>query len=174
MINHHRHDWLNHIQVLHGLLKLESYEAMKQYLDKITVQVQHEQYISQLRNDELILYIHTYSARNSVMLFEVEIAEKIHLDEYNIAIEQFQLLIELIELLSQSSLIKNDVLPSLVLTMGKLENKVVFTLDYVGHLNQELLINKWMQIREQLLELGTSINDQEQTENEWLLEICMG
>lgn len=174
MINHQRHDWLNHIQVLHGLLQLNSYEELKQYLDKITVQLQNDHYISQLQNAELILYIHTYSTRNRVMLFEVEITEKIHLDEYNIAMEQIQLLIELIELLSQRSLIENDILPSLVLTMGKLENKVVFTLDYVGHLNAELFIREWNRIREKLLEIGTSIKDHEKNESEWLIEICMG
>lgn len=174
MINHQRHDWLNHIQVLHGLLKLESYDDMRNYLDKITVQLQNDQYISQLRNAELILYIHTYSSRNTAMLFEVEITETIHLDRYSIDHESIRLLIELIELFSQCSSFGSEILPSLLLIMGKLDSKVQFTLDYVGQLNQTLFSHEWDRIRRELLELGTIINVKEQNEKEWLLEICMG
>ncbi len=174
MINLQRHDLLNHIQVLHGFLKLGSYDEMMHYLEKITTQLQNEHYISQLRSSELFLYIHTYPVRNAVMLFEVEIAETIHLDEYNIVNEQIKLLIELLELVSQGSTISNDVLPSLLLTMGKLGDRVKFTIDYVGYLNQEVLTQEWSRIYHQLLELGTTINEKEQSENEWLLEIIMG
>lgn len=173
MINHQRHDWLNHIQVLHGLLKLESYEKMQNYLEKITFQLQLDQYISQLRNTELILYIHTFPARNSVMAFEVEIAEIIHLDEYKITSDHIHLLLELLDHFAQNSVIENDVLPSLLLTMGKLESKVQFTLDFVGRLDEQMA-PKWNRISKELIELGTTIHSKEKGENEWLLEIIMG
>lgn len=173
MINVQRHDWLNHIQVLSGLIKLENYEEVNHYLENIVSLLQNEQLISQLGNTDLILYILSYTSRYPSLVFEVEMAEKINLNDYNISADELSLLMQILELFALHTIYSNDLLPSLLLTMGKLESKVQFTLDFVGRLDEQMA-PKWNRISKELIELGTTIHSKEKGENEWLLEIIMG
>jgi stage 0 sporulation protein B (sporulation initiation phosphotransferase) len=174
MINHRRHDWLNHIQVLNGLYKLENYTEMMRYMDLITTGLQNEHMISQLKHTDLILYIHTYPSRNPTILFEVDITEPIRLDEYCITDQQIELFIQILEHFTQYFLFTEDILPSLHLTLGKLEKRILFTVDIVGRIDEQHFLPKWNQLYTELLTFDTHIQIVEQNETEWLLEIIMG
>lgn len=173
MIDLRRHDWLNHIQVLNGLLRLESYNEVRNYLDRITTELQNEHYISQLSNPELVIYIHTYSSRYNSPQLDVEVTELIHLDQYQLSTEQIQALLHSIEVIAKHSVIKNDVLPSLQLTVGKLDKRVKFTIDYEGFV-QAPFAELWHEAVQQLRQLDCIVHTQEQNNQEWLIEIIMG
>lgn len=174
MLQLQRHDWLNHIQVLDGLLKIESYQQLKHYIDKIAQQLQQEQFVSVLGNSDLILYIYSFTSRYPNVQFECEISEAIPLHTYPINAEQIALFMQLLDAIAEHSEDNQDVLPSLLLCVGKLENKVQFVIDYVGGLNEASFAPIWGEIREQWVQQGIHIVEREKNETEWLIEIVMG
>ncbi len=174
MLQLQRHDWLNHIQVLDGLLKIESYQQLQQYINQITLQLQQEQYVSLLGDRDLILYLFTYTSKYPSIQFELEISEAIPLHTYAISSEQLAILMQLLDGVAEHCIHNNDLLPNLLLRVGKLEDKVQFVIDYVGSLNETSFAPLWETIKAQWMDHNTTMNEREKNETEWLIEIIMG
>lgn len=78
-LNHHRHDWMNEVQVLMGYIRLKKYDNLMGYVDKIKDRMLQESQISRLGVPSLILFLQSYRTMSATMELEVEAAEE-HLD----------------------------------------------------------------------------------------------
>lgn len=57
LLNHHRHDWMNELQVLFGYTRLKKYEILPDYMDKIRTAALHDSLLCKLGNPPLIVYL---------------------------------------------------------------------------------------------------------------------
>jgi len=81
-INHHRHDWMNDLQVLFGYIQLNKQEKLRAYMDKLSDKLYRESLVSKLGNDRLIAYLFTFRTMGSGFELIVQPGKEIHLSEY--------------------------------------------------------------------------------------------
>lgn len=169
-----RHDWLNHIQVLQGFLKLESYGEVQRYIDTITQKLLLEQAITQLGNDEWVAYILTFETRYPTVQLEIELGEPFSLARYGIHTARILPLIELLDAIAHTSIVTKKWAPSIILRMAVQDDHVHFILDYIGAQDEGEWETRWHQAEAQLCENGETIVWHTKEAHEWLLEIIMG
>lgn len=80
-LNHHRHDWMNDIQVLFGYIKLKKYDNLQGYVENIMVKIQQESAVSKLGMPSLVAYMLTFRTLTNDVKLEVELEQEVHLDE---------------------------------------------------------------------------------------------
>ncbi|WP_409341648.1 Spo0B domain-containing protein [Paenibacillus sp. MBLB4367] len=78
-LSHHRHDWMNELQVLYGYIRLKKYEKLQDYVDKIKATVMQESFISKLGDPELVAYLLSFRVDKRNMALEVDIEQEIDL-----------------------------------------------------------------------------------------------
>ncbi len=79
LLGHHRHDWMNEMQVLYGYARLKRYDNLPDYMDKIRTTGLHESYLSKLGIPELIVYLLEKRIENGSCTVEVELEQEIDL-----------------------------------------------------------------------------------------------
>jgi stage 0 sporulation protein B (sporulation initiation phosphotransferase) len=79
MLNHHRHDWMNELQVLFGYVRLKKYDNLPDYMDKIKTKALHDSYLSKLGNAPLIVYLLDRRIEGGSCHVEVELEKEIDL-----------------------------------------------------------------------------------------------
>jgi stage 0 sporulation protein B (sporulation initiation phosphotransferase) len=79
MLGHHRHDWMNELQVLFGYARLKRYDNLPDYMDKIKTTALHDSYLSKLGIPELVVYLLEERIQGGVCSFEVELEKEIDL-----------------------------------------------------------------------------------------------
>jgi len=80
-MSHQRHDWLNHLQVLLGYLKLQRYEFCEEYIKKVTESTNKESQVSHLGYQPLVAFLLTFNALHKEMTVEVELPDALDLRE---------------------------------------------------------------------------------------------
>ncbi|WP_438434364.1 Spo0B domain-containing protein [Gorillibacterium sp. sgz500922] len=75
----YRHDWMNHIQVLMGYIRLNKVERLTDYMDKISGKVFEESYLSRMGVSELAVYYYEFRAEKRHLELEFEIERDIDL-----------------------------------------------------------------------------------------------
>jgi len=73
----YRHDWMNHIQVLMGYIRLNKYERLAGYVDKINGKVFQESYLAKMGVSELAVYYYEFRTDNRHLELEFEIEQEI-------------------------------------------------------------------------------------------------
>jgi hypothetical protein len=90
LFNHYRHDWMNEIQLVYGYVKLKKYDKLEALMETIRTKVQHESHISKLGVPELVVYLFSSQAGEKELKLDVEMKQEIHLNELQIAGEEFK------------------------------------------------------------------------------------
>lgn len=80
-LNHHRHDWMNDLQILYGYIQLNKIDKSKEYVGRIKEKMTIESKISKLGVPPLIFYLQSFRTTGSNLILEVEIAENLSLSE---------------------------------------------------------------------------------------------
>ncbi|WP_165452136.1 Spo0B domain-containing protein [Paenibacillus thalictri] len=97
-LNHHRHDWMNDIQVLFGYIKLKKYEPLQDYVEKIKFNIGQESGISKLGVSRLVAYLLSFRTLTNEVRLEVEMGQEIRLSELPLdKQEAAEAIIELLE-----------------------------------------------------------------------------
>lgn len=174
MVNLRRHDWLNHIQVLLGQHSMQNYEEIRAYLNQLVDQLQNENHIARLGNSNFSLDLLTYPVRYPEIQFEVVIPEVIQLHEYGITDEVIGLIRNFLNCFGEFLSPESAESPSLLLTMGKIKDQVLVTLDFVGHLRWELMEESWNKIKTNLEAQGVKPIEKVKRDNEWVVDLIMG
>lgn len=73
VINHQRHDWLNHIQVLLGYLKLQKYDLCEDYMYRVIKEANQDTLVARLAHPSLVSYLLSFNALHKEVVLEVEI-----------------------------------------------------------------------------------------------------
>lgn len=80
MLNHHRHDWMNELQILYGYIRLGKHDKSVQCVERIKERMQQDSKLSKLGIPSLVFYLHTYRTNSHSLQLEVEIVEHVQLD----------------------------------------------------------------------------------------------
>ncbi|WP_211746304.1 Spo0B domain-containing protein [Paenibacillus sp. Marseille-Q4541] len=79
-LNHHRHDWMNDLQVLYGYIRLGKADKSIQAVERIKERVTEESKISKLGISSLVFYLQSYRTSGSPLELHVEVEEGLRLD----------------------------------------------------------------------------------------------
>jgi hypothetical protein len=77
----YRHDWMNHIQVLMGYVRLNKTERLTEYMDKIKGKVFQESYLAKMGVSELVVYYYEFRSEQRHLELEFEIEQEICLSK---------------------------------------------------------------------------------------------
>lgn len=168
-----RHDYLNHIQVLDGLLKLDQIEGAKHYLHEMSQRMRQEQLLMDLGHPALTLYLFTYRVNYPMIQFEVECTERLRLNDYLESERHIDHLIQLLEMIGRSHHQHAEIIPSLLLRLGKIEDKIIMECDFVGNCKTLFENDWWQSLQSKWTKVGANIEEKVRTDEEWVLEIVM-
>lgn len=79
LINHHRHDWMNQLQILFGYTRLKKHDILLDYMDKIRTSAQYDSLLSKLGNPSLIVYLLERRMTGGDCQVEVELESEVDL-----------------------------------------------------------------------------------------------
>lgn len=79
-LNHHRHDWMNDLQVLYGYIRLGKTDKSIQAVERIKERVTEESKISKLGISSLVFYLQSYRTSGSPIELHVEVEAGLRLD----------------------------------------------------------------------------------------------
>lgn len=80
-LNHHRHDWMNDLQVLYGYIQLGKPDKSVQCVERIKERIALDSRISKLGIPSLVFYLHSFRTYSSTLELEVQIEEGLQLDD---------------------------------------------------------------------------------------------
>ncbi|WDH97852.1 Spo0B domain-containing protein [Paenibacillus urinalis] len=75
VLNHHRHDWMNDLQVLYGYIRLGKNDKSIQTVERIKERMTEESKISKLGVPSLIFYLQSYRISGSLVVLSVEVED---------------------------------------------------------------------------------------------------
>ncbi|WCK53632.1 Spo0B domain-containing protein [Aneurinibacillus sp. Ricciae_BoGa-3] len=138
VLKYQRHDFMNHMQVLLGYLKLEKYTECEAYIQFLVEQAARESIISQLDYPKLTSFLLSFNAKYSEVELEVEISEPFNLHQVTDNIVFLGDFIIALVLLYQKYAADNGGEPNkLELVLSLIQGALVITTDYDGRLSAE-------------------------------------
>lgn len=80
-LNHHRHDWMNDLQVLYGYIRMKKPDRAVEYVDKIRERMMTESQIAKLGIPSLVSYIQSFRTLTNSLQLHVKIDQDINISE---------------------------------------------------------------------------------------------
>ncbi|HWO55767.1 Spo0B domain-containing protein [Paenibacillus sp. FSL M7-1455] len=80
-LNHHRHDWMNDLQILYGYIRLGKIDKAVECVERIKVRMNRESKISKLGIPSLVFFLQSFRTANSDLELEVDVDQDIQLDK---------------------------------------------------------------------------------------------
>ncbi|GIP16906.1 hypothetical protein J40TS1_25480 [Paenibacillus montaniterrae] len=149
VMNHHRHDWMNDLQVLFGYIRLGKHEQVAEYVERIKGKMLAESCISKLKEPHLVHYLFGFRSMPSSFHLEVGFEYENEHDVIQLDDEQSgELIIQILaayRLYASKDTTEEQVLR---LVFHKQQDGLHIRFNYNGSLNNEQL---WAQKIEQQL-----------------------
>jgi stage 0 sporulation protein B (sporulation initiation phosphotransferase) len=79
-LSHHRHDWMNDLQILYGYLRLKKPDKAVEIVDRIRERMENDSRISQLGSAELSTFLLSFRTMCDNMRLEFKVTDGLHLD----------------------------------------------------------------------------------------------
>lgn len=79
-LNHHRHDWMNELQILYGYIQLGKLDKSVQCVERIKERMLQDSKISKLGIPSLVFYLHSYRTYNTELQLDVDVVDYVQLD----------------------------------------------------------------------------------------------
>lgn len=79
-LSHHRHDWMNELQVLYGYLRLNKPDKAVAIVDRIRTRMDHDSRLSHFGNPKLSIYLLSFRTMCNTMRLDVEVQDGLQLD----------------------------------------------------------------------------------------------
>ncbi|NMO95319.1 Spo0B domain-containing protein [Paenibacillus lemnae] len=80
-LNHHRHDWMNELQIMYGYIQLGKHDKSVLCVERIKERMLQDSKVSKLGIPSLVFYLHAYRSYNPALPLEVEVVDQVHLNE---------------------------------------------------------------------------------------------
>ncbi|MGN7359853.1 Spo0B domain-containing protein [Paenibacillus sp. SAF-054] len=80
-LNHHRHDWMNDLQILYGYIQLGKIDKAVQCVERIKERMNQESKISKLGIPSLVFYLQSFRTSGSSLELEITVDPDIQLDK---------------------------------------------------------------------------------------------
>ncbi|MFT9849880.1 Spo0B domain-containing protein [Aneurinibacillus sp. REN35] len=170
VINHQRHDWLNHIQVILGYLKLEKYEMCEEYIGKIIGEANRDTLVSRLEYPPLVAYLLSFHALHNNMRIEVEIPVSFSLFELKNGQRIGDLILAIVKLYQQYALYNDGQSNTLLLTLHQEEGSLQVAADFAGELDIAGITPILNEIKARAKEWGSTVTLMPHTVSESVLE----
>ncbi|MFB5684644.1 Spo0B domain-containing protein [Paenibacillus terreus] len=77
--NHHRHDWMNDLQVLYGYIRMGKHDKSAEYVERIKERAVQDSRISKLGIPALIFYLHSFRVNSHSLRLEVSVEDQLQL-----------------------------------------------------------------------------------------------
>ncbi len=87
-LNHHRHDWMNDLQVVYGYIRLKKLDKTVECVEKISARMAVESQISKLGVPSLISYIQSFRTFSNTLELQVVINGDVYLNELTAEADQ--------------------------------------------------------------------------------------
>lgn len=78
-LSHHRHDWMNEMQVLYGYLRLNKPDKAIAVVDRIRTRMEHDSRLSHIGNPKLSIYLLSFRTMCDAMRLDVEVQDGLQL-----------------------------------------------------------------------------------------------
>lgn len=78
-LNHHRHDWMNDLQVLYGYIQLGKHDKVVDCVERIKNRMEMESRISKLGIPSLVFYLQSFREVNRTIQLDIEVQEELQL-----------------------------------------------------------------------------------------------
>ncbi|GKU75709.1 Spo0B domain-containing protein [Paenibacillus sp. L3-i20] len=148
-LNHHRHDWMNDLQVLFGYARLGKPDKTIQYVEKIIARMAVETAVAKLGVPSLISFIQSFRTVTNSLSLELDIKGDLNLSELSPDAESIaETLIHIINAYRFSVKSGNGELSVLRLELGADEDGLYAAFYYEGELMNEQQLNQ--KIKQQL------------------------
>lgn len=79
-LNHHRHDWMNELQILYGYIQLGKLDKSVQCVERIKERMLQDSKISKLGIPSLVYYLHSYRTYNTGLQLDVDVVDFVQLE----------------------------------------------------------------------------------------------
>ncbi|MGG4218965.1 Spo0B domain-containing protein [Paenibacillus jamilae] len=79
-LNHHRHDWMNDLQVLYGYIRMNKHDKSAAYVETIKGRVSEDSKISKLGIPSLVFYLQSFRVNAGNLQLSVQVEEELKLD----------------------------------------------------------------------------------------------
>lgn len=79
-LNHHRHDWMNELQILYGYIQLGKLDKSVQCVERIKERMLQDSKISKLGLPSLVFYLHSYRTLNTGLQLDVDVVDYVQLE----------------------------------------------------------------------------------------------
>lgn len=79
ILNRHRHDWMNDLQVLFGYIQMNKQDKIKEYIHRLSDKLTRESLVSKLADPELVAYLLRFRAVCDRLQLEVDPSGEIDL-----------------------------------------------------------------------------------------------
>ncbi len=135
VINHQRHDWLNHIQVLLSYLKLGKYDMCEEYIHRIIAGANRDTLVSRLEYPPVVAYLLSFNALHSNMRIEVEIPASFSLLKLKEGNWLGDFIVSLVKLYQQYALYNGGESNTFLLTLHYQESALRIVADFAGELD---------------------------------------
>lgn len=141
VLNHHRHSWLNDLQLIFGYIKLKKYDQLEAYVEKIRQKLECESRISAIPDPALVLELLQFVYNNQAFKLNVQIENG--MQGLLARVKPPQLNDELVHMLNTfaaMALHSDDITNELTLQIQAMDDDVVALIfDYRGHYDQDEL-----------------------------------
>ncbi|MEX2415642.1 MAG: Spo0B domain-containing protein [Paenibacillaceae bacterium] len=152
-IDHHRHDWMNDVQVLFGYIQLNKQEKLLAYMDRIIDQMKHESLISKLGIPFLVAYLISFRASTNALVLHVKLEQEIPLARIGErGIQVAQSIVAIVEAYKSAAGRGEGDANQLSITMNIWEDQLFIGYEYDGICNIERLRNSLKGIIERIHE----------------------
>jgi stage 0 sporulation protein B (sporulation initiation phosphotransferase) len=139
-LDHHRHDWMNDVQVLFGYIQLNKREKLLAYIERLGDQMKREGLISKLGIPFLVSYFISFRASTNLLVLNVNLDKEISLAGLG---EQgsrtAQLIITIVEAYRCAAGIGEGDANTLSITMDMADQQLFIEFEYNGKYDIEQL-----------------------------------
>ncbi|WP_151736493.1 Spo0B domain-containing protein [Paenibacillus tengchongensis] len=80
-LNHHRHDWMNDLQVLYGYIRLGKPDKSLEFVERIKERIALDSRISKLGIPSLVFYLQSYRTLRTNLELDVQVEEGLQLQD---------------------------------------------------------------------------------------------
>ncbi|MEF2968030.1 Spo0B domain-containing protein [Paenibacillus sp. M1] len=80
-LGHHRHDWMNDLQVLYGYIRLGKYDKLAGCVERIKERMAEDSKISRLGIPSLVFFLHSFRELNKSVQLEVCVEDDLQLGD---------------------------------------------------------------------------------------------
>ncbi len=173
ILNHQRHDWLNHFQVLLGYLRLGRPQEGEAYLQRVTEQTHQESLIARLKCPPLSVFLLTFPALHNDFRLEVEVYNEVDLSLVQMdSMALFEIIQELIFILKKHLPCNSMEMNSLLISLESRKDAVQIQFDLTSRLpaSAEPELEKLL---EKGIAQGAAFVANNRLEEEWILEMAL-